>query len=59
MEDQETRHNINSVAEVPEDAECCTCRWFCENDDGEFCGLTGEPACCYERACEDWRGTDL
>ncbi len=59
MEDQETKHNINGTVEVPEDAECCSCENFCENDEGEFCGLSGEPVCCCDKACVSWRGSAL
>ena len=49
----------SSAIEVPEDAECCSCENFCENDEGEFCGLSGEPVCCYDKACVSWRGSVL
>lgn len=39
---------------IQEEAECCMCRNFVENDDGEFCRVTGEPVMCCDPACEDF-----
>lgn len=38
----------------PDDAECCTCVYFNEEEDGEFCKLTGEPIMCCSKACADY-----
>ena len=55
-EDPETKHDINRQRRegIPEDAECYMCGNFGENDDGEFCGVTGEPVMCCDPACEDF-----
>ena len=47
--DPETKHCINSAAsEVPDDAKCCTCIYFQEDEDGVYCDLTEEPV----RGCD-------
>ena len=38
----------------PEDAECCTCVYFNEEEEGEICMLTGEPTMCCSKACADY-----
>lgn len=54
--DPQTLHFINSEAgQIPDDAECCTCRFFSENDDGEFCRMSGEATCCSDKACVCYR----
>lgn len=45
----------NSAASAPpEDAECCTCVYFNEEEEGEICMLTGEPTMCCSKACADY-----
>lgn len=42
--------------EQSEDAECCTCIWFSETDDGEMCGHPYHiqfTSCC-DAACADY-----
>lgn len=38
----------------PDDAECCTCVYFNEGDDGEICMLSGEATTCCNKACADY-----
>lgn len=53
--DPETKHCINSAASAPpDDAECCTCVYFHENDGGEICMLSGEATTCCSKACSDY-----
>lgn len=39
---------------APDDAECCTCVYFNEEEDGEICMLTGEATTCCNKACADY-----
>lgn len=38
----------------PDDAECCTCVYFHEDDGGEICMLSGEATTCCSKACADY-----
>lgn len=41
---------------APDDAECCTCVYFHEDDGGEICMLSGEATTCCSKACADYSG---
>ena len=44
----------SAASEVPDDAECCTCVYFYEDDGGEICMLSGEATTCCSKACADY-----
>lgn len=54
--DPRTRHPKYMSDEKNEDAECCTCIWFCETDEGEMCGHPChiEDTICCNSACADY-----
>lgn len=39
---------------APDDAECGTCVYFHEDDEGEICMLSGEATTCCSKACADY-----
>ena len=44
----------SAASEAPDDAECCTCVYFHEDDGGEICMLSGEATTCCSKACADY-----